>query len=177
MASELNANEAPNNAVRNPGEPNHGVFVQAGQDRFMKPFYAGGRNIPTDCKVSTQDSHGGMYLYEHTNMGKGGPPRHVHFEQDEFFYAIKGEFIFEVGDEKFRLKTGDSIFAPRKIPHVWAHVGDTPGSLLVALQPAGTFEAFFQEGSRFTQPPTREEVEKLFAAHEMQVVGDPLPIE
>ena len=30
-------------------------------------------------------------------MGKGGPPRHVHFEQDEWFYVIKGDYVFEVG--------------------------------------------------------------------------------
>jgi hypothetical protein len=32
-------------------------------------------------------------------MGKGGPPRHYHHEQDESFYVTKGEFAFEVGDE------------------------------------------------------------------------------
>jgi mannose-6-phosphate isomerase-like protein (cupin superfamily) len=32
--------------------------------------------------------------------------------------VIQGEFAIEVGDEKFRVKPGDSLFAPRKVPHV-----------------------------------------------------------
>jgi hypothetical protein len=39
----------------------------------------------------------GRYIFEHTNMGKGGPPRHLHYEQDEWFFAIKGDFAMEVG--------------------------------------------------------------------------------
>jgi len=34
---------------------------------------------------------------------------------------MEGEFGFEVGDEKFTLHAGDSLFAPRIIPHVWAY--------------------------------------------------------
>jgi hypothetical protein len=32
---------------------------------------------------------------------------------------------------------GDSLFAPRRVPHVWAHVGEGRGSILVAFTPAG----------------------------------------
>jgi hypothetical protein len=31
------------------------------------------------------------------------------------------------------------------VPHVWAYIGDDPETLLVAIQPAGSFEAFFRE--------------------------------
>jgi uncharacterized cupin superfamily protein len=37
-------------------------------------------------------------------MGKGAPPCHLHFAQDEWFYLTKGEFALEVGDKKIRLK-------------------------------------------------------------------------
>ena len=159
----------------NPSMPYRGIHVPAGQDRFTQRLDAGG--IPLDCKVSTQDTNGGLYIFEHTNMGKGGPPRHLHHQQDEWFYVIQGEFLFEVGDEQYRLKPGDSLFAPRRVPHVWAHVGDTPGTLLLAVHPAGSLEAFFQEGAQFTQQPTPEQVAKLFEAHGMQVVGEPLTVD
>jgi uncharacterized cupin superfamily protein len=71
----------------------------------------------------------------------------LHHNEDEWFYAIEGEYIVEVGSERFRLKSGDSILGPREVPHVWAFVGDTPGKMLiVSLAPANKMEAFFREG-------------------------------
>ena len=43
---------------------------------------------------------------EHTNRKKGGPPRHLHHNEDKWFYAIEGEYIVEVESERFRLKSG-----------------------------------------------------------------------
>jgi mannose-6-phosphate isomerase-like protein (cupin superfamily) len=133
--------------------------------------------IPLQIKVSSDDTAGSFFVFEHADMGKGGPPRHFHYEQDEWFYALKGEFAFEVGDERFTLRPGDSLFAPRMVPHVWAHVGDEPGTLLLAVQPAGSLEAFFMENSAMNQPPTPEEAERSFAAHGMRVVGPPPPLD
>jgi hypothetical protein len=72
------------------------------------------------------------------------------------------------------LKPGDSLFAPRIIPHAWAHIGAGPGSLLTIVSPAGTFEEFIRDTARFPKLPPPEEVEEAFAAHGMKVVGPPL---
>ena len=149
------------------------VFVPSGKNRFKEDLMIWGI-IPLQIKISTKDTNGSLFAFEHTKMGKGGPPRHLHFEQDEWFYAIEGEFAFEVGDEKFILRPGDSLFAPRMVPHVWAYVGEHPGTLLLALQPAGTFEEFFMKSCAMAKPPTPQEAELLFAAHGMKVVGPPL---
>lgn len=151
------------------------VYVPNGKNRFKEELMIWGI-IPLQIKVSSKDTNGALFAFEHTKMGKGGPPRHLHYEQDEWFYAINGEFAFEVGDEKFTLRSGDSLFAPRMVPHVWACVGNNPGTLLLALQPAGTFEEFFMKSCAMTHPPTPQESELLFAAHGMKVVGPPLAI-
>jgi hypothetical protein len=91
--------------------------------------------------------------------------------------VIEGDFAFEVGDERFALGTGDSLLAPRTTPHVWAHVGDEPGPLLLAVQPAGSLEAFFREGCEMTGLPTPEQAGRMFADHGMEVVGPPLDVE
>lgn len=153
-----------------------GIHVPAGTDRFQENELRIWGRIPLATKVSAKDTAGGLYIFEHTNMGKGGPPRHFHYAQDEWFYAIKGEFAIEVGEEKFRLQPGDSVFAPRRIPHVWAHLSDQPGTLLTLVSPVGTFETFLRDAARLPQLPTPQEVEKAFAAHGMQVVGPPLPV-
>jgi mannose-6-phosphate isomerase-like protein (cupin superfamily) len=151
------------------------LYVPRGRNRSEEELMIWGV-IPLQIKVSSDDTAGSFFVFEHADMGKGGPPRHFHYEQDEWFYALKGEFAFEVGDERFTLRPGDSLFAPRMVPHVWSHVGDEPGTLLLAVQPAGSLEAFFMENSAMNQPPTPEEAERSFAAHGMRVVGPPLDV-
>jgi quercetin dioxygenase-like cupin family protein len=101
--------------------------VPSGEDRFGEHHTVGLSS--TDFKVSTQDSTGNLFIMGHTNRKKGGPPRHLHHNEDEWFYAIEGEYVVEVGSDRFRLKSGDSILAPREVPHAWAFVGDTSGNV------------------------------------------------
>jgi len=124
-------------------------------------------------KVGTQDANGGLFVIEHNNLNKGGPPRHLHYEQEEWFYMMEGEMIMEVGPERLRLKPGDSVCAPRRVPHVWAYVGDKPGRLLIAFAPAGQMEAFFRE---VTKPNAAPMDAKTFRAYGMEHVGPPLSL-
>jgi mannose-6-phosphate isomerase-like protein (cupin superfamily) len=152
------------------------VYVPTGKDRFEENNLMIWGMIPLASKVSAEDTGGALYVFEHANMGNGGPPRHLHHEQDEWFYVIKGDFVFEVGGELFRLKPGDSLFGPRNVPHTFSHVGDTPGTLLAAISPAGSFETFIREAARLETLPTPTEMEKAFAAHGMKIVGPPLNV-
>lgn len=151
------------------------VYVPNGRHRFEETLVIWGV-IPLQIKVSSIDSAGELFAFEHADMGRGGPPRHFHYAQDEWFYVTKGEFRFEVGEQRFTLRPGDSLFAPRMVPHVWAYIGDTPGTLLLAVQPAGSLEQFFTENAAMRKPPTLEEAERSFAAHGMKVVGPPLDV-
>jgi quercetin dioxygenase-like cupin family protein len=126
-------------------------------------------------KVATEDSHGGLLVVEMTHHTKGGPGRHFHYDQDEWFYVVEGEYIFEVGEVRIRAKGGDSLFGPRRVPHAWAFVGDTPGRLLFIFTPAGQMEAFFRDTGKadaiIPQDPT------YFRAYGLELVGPPLAIE
>lgn len=152
------------------------VHTPAGKDRFGEEGLSIWGLIPLATKLSGRDTSGELFIFQHTDMGKGGPPRHVHHAQDEWFYVVKGEFAMEVGDQKYRLGPGDSLFAPRGVPHAWAHIGDGPGTLITAVSPAGTFESFIRETTRHAQVPSEADVAKAFAAHGMTVVGPPLPV-
>src|SRR5512140_3692848 len=96
-------------------------------------------------KVTTEDSHGSLVVLEMTHRAKGGPGRHFHYNQDEWFYIVEGEYVFEIGQERLRLKPGDSVFGPRRVPHVWSFVGDQPGRIVFVFTPADRVEAFFRE--------------------------------
>ena len=153
-----------------------GIIISAGGDRFQelrKVF--GSRGI--DFKVSTLDTNGGLFVVEATDDTKGGPPRYLHHEQEEWFYVIESEYTIEIGDERLRLGPGDSVLAPRGVPHVWAHVGEGTGKLLIVFQPAGKMEAFFGELSKVEGAPQPEVMQRLFSSHGMEMTGPPLPVE
>ena len=147
------------------------LLVAAGADRFGE--YRGLGISSIDFKVLPQGS-GGLFIIENTFHAKGGPARHLHYEQDEWFYAVEGEFVVEVGTERFRLTPGDSLLAPRKVPHVWAHVGEARGRILITFMPAGKMEAFFREVTKANAMPPQDP--ELWRAHGMELLGPPLAI-
>lgn len=143
--------------------------VAAGEDRFGVHRGLGISTIA--FKVVPQDSSG-LLILENTFHAKGGPARHLHHAQDEWFYVVEGEFIIEVGTERWTLQAGDSLLAPRKIPHVWACVSNGRGRILITFQPAGNMEAFFREVTKANaMPPQNPE---LWRAHGMELIGPPL---
>jgi quercetin dioxygenase-like cupin family protein len=146
--------------------------VAAGADREGE---SRGLGISTIAfKVSTPNPHD-PFILENTFFARGGPARHLHHDQDEWFYILEGEFQFEVGVERFRLHPGDSLLAPRRIPHVWAFVGEGQGRVLVAFFPAGKMEAFFREVTRENAMPPQDPA--LWRAYGMELLGPPLPVE
>jgi mannose-6-phosphate isomerase-like protein (cupin superfamily) len=151
--------------------------VPAGTDRFLGNKRGVFASRVIDVKVSAQDTDGGLCVTEVIDVEKGGPARHLHHEQEEWFYVVEGRYVIEVGEERYELGSGDSVLAPRKVAHVWAHVGDGRGRLIGALQPAGQIEAFFDELAALGSSPEHEELSRAFSSHGMELVGPPLSIE
>lgn len=153
-----------------------GLHVPCGKDRHTQDDAMIWGLIPLAIKLSADDTNGELLVFQHTNMGKGGPPRHVHHAQDEWFYVVAGEFAAEIGNQKFTLRPGDSLFAPRGVPHAWAHIGEGPGTLITSVSPAGTFETFIRETTRHPTLPSEAEIARAFEAHNMRVLGPPLKV-
>jgi quercetin dioxygenase-like cupin family protein len=149
------------------------VQVSAGVDRFKEPCRLGD-NSTIDRKVSSADTAGQLFIIENHAQGRFGPPRHVHHEQDEWFHVVSGVVVLEVGDQKYRLLPGDSVLAPRGVPHVWAQVAPEGGRLLIAFQPSGKMEAFFGELGKLGGFPPPAQARELFEKHGMTIVGPPL---
>jgi mannose-6-phosphate isomerase-like protein (cupin superfamily) len=125
-------------------------------------------------KVSTADSNGALLMVELVHHTKGGPPRHLHRAQDEVFSVSEGEYLLEVGPERFRLRPGDCAFGPRAVPHTWAFVGEHTGRIAFTASPAGRLEAFFRAlrkaGAMANQDPA------FWPPFDPELVGPPLAI-
>jgi DNA-binding transcriptional MerR regulator/quercetin dioxygenase-like cupin family protein len=150
-----------------------GFRVAAGSARFGEHNLLDGD--PMDCKVSGRDTGGAMCIFEF--RGNHGRPRHLHHDQDEWIYVIDGEVECHVGDDRLRLRPGESVFMPRGVAHVWGCVGATPGRILNVYQPAGTMEAFYHGvGEMYATRDTLtfDAVVRWFRAHGMELLGPPL---
>ena len=104
----------------------------------------GGNRI--HVKVATQESGGSMFMTEQPIDRRGsGPPKHYHEEQDEWFYCLAGEYVVEIGNQRFRLRPGESVLGPRRVPHAFVYDAAGPGRILIGFTPAARIEQFFRD--------------------------------
>ena len=155
-----------------------GFKVGSGEARFGTHYKMKGvtQNI-LDIKISGKDTENDLAVFEQTGLTpNGGPPLHIHPHQDEWFYVIEGEYLFQVGEDKYEMKAGDTIFLPRTVQHAFIQLTEK-GRMIVSYLPAGKMEDFFAVTDQWTSLPSKEEIAKVFADHDMQVVGPPLKID
>jgi mannose-6-phosphate isomerase-like protein (cupin superfamily) len=160
-------------AAQPSAEPGKARLVRAGQSADGETWQLGDRSF-LHLKLSCEDSERAPLIVEQSQLRRFGPPRHLHFQQDEWFYPLAGTFHIEVGTERFELRPGDFLFAPRNVPHVWMHIEDEPGGMLVGFEPAGKMLAFFRRFTAGGALPSPGELPALFREHGMQIVGPPL---
>lgn len=148
------------------------VRVASGEDRLGERHVIGVSS--TTFKVLTDDGASALFVIEHASRKKGGPPRHLHHNENEWFYVIEGEYIAEIGSERFQLKPGDSILGPREVPHAWAYVGEGAGKLLIAFAPAGKMEAFFRDNAKPRKEGEYLNDAAVYRAYGLELLGPPL---
>jgi quercetin dioxygenase-like cupin family protein len=155
-----------------------GFKIAAGEGRIHGHIKLKGVNSNIlDVKISGSDTNGDLAIFEQTSVSQGkGTPLHIHHNQDEIFYIIEGSYKFQVGDDKYDLTTGESIFLPRKVAHAWTQVSEK-GKMIVTMQPAGKLENFFVTMAALDHQPSQQEIAALFLENDMQVVGPPLKID
>jgi mannose-6-phosphate isomerase-like protein (cupin superfamily) len=146
------------------------ALVSAGQDRLGEFHSRGTSSIL--FKVLPKETNGGLFVLEHANMSKGGPPLHFHLHQEEWFYVIEGTVLFQIGDARKQLSPGDSLLGPRLVPHTFSYAGEKPGRMLIAFTPAGKMEEFLRI-TGVPHPPVQDAA--FFRRYDMELIG-PSPL-
>ena len=161
-----------------PKRTKKGFKVNAGEARFGVHYKMKGITLNTlDIKISGIDTENDLAVFEQTGLTpNGGPPLHIHPFQDEWFYVIDGEYLFQVGEDKYQMKSGDTIFLPRNLQHAFIQLTEK-GKMIVSYLPAGKMENFFKVTDQWTSPPSKAEIAKVFEDHEMKVVGLPIKVD
>jgi len=91
--------------------------------------------------LSGADTGGAFCLLEISLAPGMAVPRHTHTREDESYYVLSGELEVIVEDKVFVLRGGDSLIAPRDIPHQIRNSGSTENHYLLIFSPSG-FEEF-----------------------------------
>jgi quercetin dioxygenase-like cupin family protein len=98
--------------------------------------------------VAVGEQTGGAYaLIEAANKPSTGVPLHIHEREDETWFVLEGEYVFQVGDQTFCAHAGDYVFGPRNVPHRYANQTAAVARALIMVTPAG-FEGFWRESAR-----------------------------
>ncbi|MBF9141829.1 cupin domain-containing protein [Hymenobacter properus] len=156
-----------------PGAPKKPFVLRLADARAGEHYHLMGFDL--FLKVSAKDSDGQMSMFSGVYRKHDGPPLHVHYEQDEEFYITEGEFLVQVGEERYTLKAGDLIFLPRNIPHTFLTLSDT-GRMVFMTHPSGKTEQLFKQLAALPPTATPDDAQKIHIANQCRIVGPKLTV-
>jgi mannose-6-phosphate isomerase-like protein (cupin superfamily) len=155
------------------------VLVRAGYTRH--PDGTEAMDGPQQTIVRSFDSEGRLAAFvipvsphDPPRRPYSGAPLHVHHEQDEWLYILGGEFVAEVGGKRMRLKPGDSLLMPMKVPHRWSNAATPTSGAIHLYTPAGTMDLSWDPSPNDNAPETPEQRKAEFEKYGMTLLGPPL---
>jgi mannose-6-phosphate isomerase-like protein (cupin superfamily) len=134
--------------------------------------------------VAQHPDSDGISILESLAPHGDAPPLHVHHDEDEAFHVLDGELLIRVGDQQLSLGVGETVLAPRGVPHSY-RVTSPQGARWLNVTRGG-FEDFVRAAGRPAErpalptpagPPTPDQA-AAFAAiaqrHGIELVGPPV---
>ena len=136
-------------------------------------------------RISGDQNADHLSVLEHHAYHGDSPPLHIHHTEDEVFVVLEGEFRFVIGSEEHRLHVGETILAPKGIPHAY-RVESSSGGRWLTITTGHDFENFVKAISvpatadslpQRIGPPTealKAELAARSAEYNIEIVGPPL---
>jgi quercetin dioxygenase-like cupin family protein len=143
--------------------PGEGLRLQSGPGRDLI------------FKVTGEDTGGAFDYFIVEVAPHGGPPLHVHHNQEETIQVLKGQYKIRIGDEIFYCQEGGFAYLPPRVPHAFLNLTDEPGEIVVVYAPGGGHK-FYEELGPMSRSahPDREVIAALFEKYDMTLLGPPL---
>jgi len=82
----------------------------------------------------------------------GGPPPHVHANEDELFLIVEGRISYFAEERWTEVGVGGAVYLPRNAVHTYRNVGTAPSQHRILTTPSG-FEKFFARCAESSQNP------------------------
>jgi len=104
--------------------------------------------------VTGQETGGAYFAMEAFVPPGGGPPLHIHRNEDETFYVVEGRSEFRLGADTVTAGVGDFVNIPRGTVHRFHNASDSPLRMILTFTPAN-IEKFFEETLERALDPTQ----------------------
>lgn len=135
-------------------------------------------------RVSAQSGVQGMSVLEMTLPIGHSPPLHIHRNQDEIFHILEGTMRFHVNGGEMTAHAGQTVLAPRNVPHTF-RIESPEGARVLVMTQGPDFENMVREASVPASAaelppqaaPTPETIARLVETcrrNNIDVVGAPL---
>ena len=112
--------------------------------------------------VTGEETGGAYFAMEALVPPGGGPPPHIHTNEDETFYVLEGDVTFRLGDEQVSAGPGDFVHVPRGTVHNFHNGAQTSARIILTFTPSG-IERFFEETLQRAYDPTLDPPESVEA--------------
>ena len=127
---------------------------------------------PVEVLVSGEMTDGLSTTFMQTSPPGGGPPPHLHLNEDETFFVLEGEFEFLRDGEWHAIAPGETVLAKRGSVHTFRNAGSTTGKILVLVTPAG-MDKYLEEISPLAIP---QDMAELLAISERYGISFPVTL-
>lgn len=112
--------------------------------------------------VTPEQTNGASVTIQWDAPPGGGPPAHIHTREDETFVVVRGHFRFWHGKQVIDAEPGSVVYMPRNEAHQFRNVGNTNGTVVFTIMPAGLEQMFLTISSRnLTVPKDIPEIVQL----------------
>jgi quercetin dioxygenase-like cupin family protein len=117
-------------------------------------------------RLGGEETANAFSLFENSSTGTSRTPIHVHELDDETLYMLEGEMRAIIAGKEQSVKSGETIFLPRGIPHQLMNTSGAPAHYLLLCNPSG-FEGFLAEGGHLRVPgeepkaPSEKDIERM----------------
>ena len=103
-------------------------------------------------RVRHDESEDGISVMESLARHGDSPPLHVHQTEDETFHVLEGELRLRAGDAEVTIGAGETLLAPKGVPHTY-RVESREGARWLVITGRGDFERFVRALSRPAERP------------------------
>jgi mannose-6-phosphate isomerase-like protein (cupin superfamily) len=120
-------------------------------------------------RIGSDATGGRLTLLENVVSPGAAAPMHFHYDADELFIVLEGQFRVTTETEQIDAGPGAAVFAPRGSAHAFVNVGIAEARLLSVFVPGG-MEAMFKEAA-ISRP---DQILAMAARHRTVLVGVPI---
>jgi mannose-6-phosphate isomerase-like protein (cupin superfamily) len=135
------------------------VITQHGEGLYLNAF----GNI-LSVMLNGQQTGGMLAVMSELTPPGGGPPLHMHSNEDEIFLVAEGCISYYVEDQWIAVGVGGSVFLPRGCAHCYRNTGTIPSRHWIITLPAG-FEKFFANCASEFSRTSNPDVERIIEIH------------